>query len=372
MVHEENGVGIEDLARMFGGRIFGGGQSRRRKLSVDIAMADPHEPRMEGEVMMCWFLRRWGPISEGLFDVIEDVKTGVLRDSHRALEKRCSVSVVPLEDAVGNGEVADHSSGRVTPFRPSPRDDISRFSGESPQSRPLNFHPPLRDEGSLNIKLHPKASKNNSYNELDRGDGTSIRSPFSSFSIIKLLAPPAGMSSLGDETFTIPADNADEESGYFGTTRKIIPHCFSLFLCLIISLHQVDERLLDISMPTLLDQTFPIESFNDEVDDDPGSARIPTNMAKRDDELDKALRRILVLEVELEKSNKAVSELRQALSKEKLRCLDLERRIEEMAKVCESDFKLDDGYKRMLAIATKDRDDALDLVREIRKLMVKN
>ena len=59
MVHEENGVGMEDLARMFGGRIFGGGQqSRRRKLSSEIAMEDPHQPRMEGEIMICWFLKR--------------------------------------------------------------------------------------------------------------------------------------------------------------------------------------------------------------------------------------------------------------------------------------------------------------------------
>ena len=57
LVHEENGVGMEDLARMFGGRIFGGGQSRRRRLSDEIAKADAHEPGTEGEVMMCWFLR---------------------------------------------------------------------------------------------------------------------------------------------------------------------------------------------------------------------------------------------------------------------------------------------------------------------------
>jgi len=55
MVHEKNGLGMEALAHMFGGWIFGGGQSRRRKFSAEIAMEDPHQPRMEGEVMMCWF-----------------------------------------------------------------------------------------------------------------------------------------------------------------------------------------------------------------------------------------------------------------------------------------------------------------------------
>ena len=28
-------------------------------------MEDPHQPRMEGEITMCWFLKRWSFISEG-------------------------------------------------------------------------------------------------------------------------------------------------------------------------------------------------------------------------------------------------------------------------------------------------------------------
>jgi hypothetical protein len=107
MIQEENGVGMEDLARsMFGGRIFGGvcGQSRRQKLSAEIAMEDHHQSRMEGDIMMCWFLRRWSPILDGLFDVIEDAKMGVFRDHRdrlRSLEKRCSVSI-PLGDSLDN------------------------------------------------------------------------------------------------------------------------------------------------------------------------------------------------------------------------------------------------------------------------------
>jgi hypothetical protein len=104
LVHEENEVGMEDLARMFGGRIFGVGQPRRRKLSDEIAKADAHEPRTEGEVMICWFLRWWGPISESLFDVIEVAKMGVLQDQQqdrlRSLQKRCCVSVDVLESQI--------------------------------------------------------------------------------------------------------------------------------------------------------------------------------------------------------------------------------------------------------------------------------
>jgi hypothetical protein len=165
MVHEENGVGMEDLARMFGGRIFGGGQSRRRKLSAEIAMEDPHQPRMEGEIMMCWFLRRWSSISEGLFDAIEDAKMGVFQNQHhdrlRSLEKRRSVSI-PLGDSPDDGEIPNHSSasGRDTPFRLPALDDASH-SGESPKVSP---HP--HDESSLKTRLNSKHSKNNGSDEL--------------------------------------------------------------------------------------------------------------------------------------------------------------------------------------------------------------
>ena len=160
MVHEENGVGMEDLGRMFGGRIFGGGQFRRRKLSSEIAMEDPHKPRMEGEIMMCWFLRRWSSISEGLFDVIEDAKVGgfqdQVHDGLRTLQKRRSVSIIPL----GDGEIPNHSSGRDTPFRLPVLDDVIRC--ESPTD--VSPHPHPQDESSLETNL--KHSKNKGSDEL--------------------------------------------------------------------------------------------------------------------------------------------------------------------------------------------------------------
>ena len=166
MVHEENGVGMEDLARMFGARIFGGGQSRRRKISAEITMENPHQPKMEGEIMMCWFLKRWSPISEGLFDVIEDAKMGVFQDQHnkrpRSLEKRCSASM-PLGDSLDNGGIPNHSSGRDTPYRLPAPDDVTRTrSGEAPKVSP---HPHPNDEGSLKTNSNSKHSKNNGPDE---------------------------------------------------------------------------------------------------------------------------------------------------------------------------------------------------------------
>ena len=140
---------------------------------------------------------------------------------------------------------------------------------------------------------------------------------------------------------------------------------------------------MDVSIPTLLDQTFAIEPLNE----DDGSRSVPQTSiakpeAKPEDENDKVQQRILVLEAEVEKSNKSATESRHELSKEKLRRLDLENRIEELELALELEekkiYQNDDKsildvqcYERLLEIAKKERDDALDLLREIRKLMVK-
>jgi hypothetical protein len=190
-----------------------------------------------------------------------------------------------------------------------------------------------------------------------------------------------------DKSFNIPtAGSIDGESVYSTTARKNLFFPLILFSGYMLNIlsSKVDERLLDVSVPTLLDQTFPIEPFHD--DDDPRSVPPTTSVG---DDFDQACQRILVLEAELEKSNNTVTKSLQELSNEKQRCLDLESRIEELelalklerSKVCdrchekEKDAKsgLDDGnYEKMLEMAKKERDDALDLVREIRKLMVKS
>jgi len=274
---------------------------------------------MEGEIMMCWFLRQWGPISEGLFDVIEDAKMGVLQDQQqdrlRSLQKRCSVSV-------DNAGIPNHSSGRDTPFRLPVQDDVPR-SGQSP------LHPKHDDDESpLKGRVNPKS--------LD-------------------YASPTGDRSLGDESFNIPT--ADGESVYFATA--------------------LDERLLDVSISTLLDQAFSIESIDDDDDNanDDSRSILPTNMPKSEDT---ACQRILVLEAELEESNKAVTELVHELSKEKQSRLDLENRVGELEMALRMERKkvhsnvdlYADGAAAMLEMTKKERDDALDLVREIRKLML--
>jgi hypothetical protein len=145
-----------------------------------------------------------------------------------------------------------------------------------------------------------------------------------------------------------------------------------------------------VSIPTLLDQTFPIEPSNDDDDSrDSQSVLLQTSIAKPGDENDQ---RISVLEAEVEKSNKVATESLQELSKEKLKRSDLENRIEQLELALAMEMKnmtkiqvihqnddddaksiLDSEYHgRMLEIAKKERDDALDLVREIRKINVRS
>ena len=69
MMRDVNGVDIQELGRLFGKCVFGGeSASSRSSPSRDYGSA--MKERKNGQRMMRWFLRRWGPISSGLFDVV--------------------------------------------------------------------------------------------------------------------------------------------------------------------------------------------------------------------------------------------------------------------------------------------------------------
>ncbi|KAF5311856.1 hypothetical protein D9619_002312 [Psilocybe cf. subviscida] len=81
LVREENGVGVADLARMYGARIFGGDSFPAKNTdSAHVSQGRTHTG--DGETMMRWFLRRWGPLSDGLFDALEDASMGLFRRTH--------------------------------------------------------------------------------------------------------------------------------------------------------------------------------------------------------------------------------------------------------------------------------------------------
>jgi hypothetical protein len=76
LVEKENGLGVTDLARMFGEYLFGNGavdsgdsgRQGKRRGSVSLSVSSVSELG-RGPRMMCWLLKRWGRLSRHLFDI---------------------------------------------------------------------------------------------------------------------------------------------------------------------------------------------------------------------------------------------------------------------------------------------------------------
>jgi hypothetical protein len=72
---------------MFGGRIFGGGSSSLSsstsgnvaRSGLDETLFNTTQTRREGEAMIARFLHRWAPLSEGLFDVVDNAQMDIFR-----------------------------------------------------------------------------------------------------------------------------------------------------------------------------------------------------------------------------------------------------------------------------------------------------
>lgn len=139
LVREENGVGVEDLSRMFGTRMFGHGREDlpiKSDSRATKARGKEKEKDGRGEAMMVWFLRRWGPLSETLFDVVESENTRsgipkVVQESilvrsamasetpaacgalgaHNAVERKLGNQVEEKDQAVQGQELSDGDAG---------------------------------------------------------------------------------------------------------------------------------------------------------------------------------------------------------------------------------------------------------------------
>ena len=243
--------------------------------------------------MMCWFLKRWSFISEGLFDVIEDAKMGVVSSFQDQQQNHVVVDKIP-----------NHLAGRDTPFRlPVFVDhDVTRCKSPllPPKSRPSASSPDEEEESSL--KNDQKYSKNNGSEELavglDKGldYGELPFSPFVLFEFVFFMKSFYFQLMTSLRSLSRPPLIIMQMKIAF--ILQLPVSFFSLsFLELILIFDQVDERLLDVSIPTLLDQTFPIESLN--ADDDEEDVVQPTSISKLGDETetetenDKIYQRIL-------------------------------------------------------------------------------
>ena len=181
---------------------------------------------------MCWFLKRWSFISEGLFDVIEDAKMGVVS----SFQDQQHVVVVD--------KIPNHSSGRDTPFRlPVFVDhEVTRCESPTTTTAKVSTPPPhLQEEEEEEEEKNSlkNDSKNNGSDELGLDKGLDYGEiPFPSVlfefvffkkSFLSFLFPADDKSSFIIPTVT---HNIDENSVYSATARKFLfsfPDSNSLF-----------------------------------------------------------------------------------------------------------------------------------------------
>jgi len=156
LVREENGVGIEDLSKMFGDRIFGHGDggTTPTKYSPASDLQPPSKSSKakgkekerigRGELMMVWFLRRWGPLSETLFEVVDDAKLGVF---HRnKLMRKDSLGKAAITHDVVESGVHEEVKNLVEREPLQDRDMSCNVDLPEPVNvvgSPLTFHVPI-------------------------------------------------------------------------------------------------------------------------------------------------------------------------------------------------------------------------------------
>ncbi|KAF9473507.1 hypothetical protein BDN70DRAFT_885760 [Pholiota conissans] len=432
LVQEENGVGVGDLARMFGGKIFGGDSvasssssssvaldghlPTRRGGGGDVGEYDATQTKRTGETMMAWFLRRWGPLSETLFDVLDDARMGIFR---RVLVRRDSFGRDVLGQPYGGASSGEEDA---TP-RDSEGSGTESGSGDGegyltpqPKSRGVNEKAWIRNNGG--------------------GGGESIdeKTPVPRIHLdgVPLHSTPrASVKGKGRETaisdredddgfVVLPpkfSDEANETLDISHLPTRLCEDAKSLS-----STVALDERLLDISMPALLNQTLssshapllstptpapqrplrPRQSFEPfkttksprplkpraekRTYTDRGTQTIPAHPI----ELVHALQLTSHLEVQLEERTAALTEALKDLARAKLGAAmlgDKLRQLEKEKALVNDVRRRDDtsltvggnntvdgdggygGYMERLEATTKERDDALGLVAEIKTLM---
>ena len=112
LVREENGVGVEDLSKMFGARLFGHGHDVTSSSKSELPSVKGREKGRDGrgETIMVWFLRRWGPISETLFDIFDDAQSGVLHQNRRMQQDKSGRAASTSAHVVARHAISSHQA----------------------------------------------------------------------------------------------------------------------------------------------------------------------------------------------------------------------------------------------------------------------
>jgi hypothetical protein len=152
---------------MFGGRIFGGGTSSSSsgtsgKAASSDTIFNTTQTRREGEAMMAWFLRRWAPLSEGLFDVVDDAQMGLFR---RPVVRRDSLGkdILASPNSWPAPSIVDHNESVL---------DISAAANAGENEMEESIGDDLFQEGMGENDVQSKSpSRHNSY---EFGPGTML------------------------------------------------------------------------------------------------------------------------------------------------------------------------------------------------------
>jgi hypothetical protein len=136
MVHEENGLAIDDVASMFGAIIFGGATER-------IVSWMDSKPKPRGEIMMRWFLRRWRQIYHGLFPYDDEgrpLSSGIRRLSPtNDTSNKSGAMVRPASGYFGLKDTTTVSKHDMLPsvFKQAEEQELPRCSPEGLSTEPI-------------------------------------------------------------------------------------------------------------------------------------------------------------------------------------------------------------------------------------------
>ncbi|KAK2464454.1 hypothetical protein APHAL10511_003602 [Amanita phalloides] len=344
MTQDVNGMSIQDLGRLFGRCVFGIG--RLSKSDMD--------KKRNGQVMMSWFLKRWSPISSGLFDVVR----------------------------VQKGQQAEPVAGRVKPKSPvdlNSRPSPSAWLSKKRRRDDLDWSILLRSPKDFGAIVDTNATLPNVH-FTDSSTFPSEATPQKETQSEVLNGP--AISRRTTEDSNIPDDEqrlpVSEQSTPSVIAPKRRPHAPNRSSTLsVYSTDAIDERLLNVSFsPSFSDlYLFDGAQFGDPLpcpSGVPEEARLqctPVQTLNTADELAQAYNRIRRLECQLEKNDTMVCEALHVLLHAKRRIDEIDGclgKLEEMLRVRCGDPSMRDPEE-----AWSDGDQAFNIVAKLRKLMTR-
>ncbi|KAF8635324.1 hypothetical protein AX17_003944 [Amanita inopinata Kibby_2008] len=419
MMCDVNGIGVQDLGRLFGKCVFGGDRLTR-SASGDLSALGGRERRgqRDGRIMMQWFLKRWGPLSDGIFDVVLSGGGGGARPglgrsmslkgkfkpkspidfdkapspsawSFKSTKRRgrdedprgdCTpTQLSPFEGELErkrvNGSGRVRVRGQVQQMQMSPLLRFQRVERSSPvlvdQSKRgesgCGCNKSVDKERESDILDGPSLSRKSSPEVVNHSGKIQANAPSTTMPATSMRAS-ADERSLPELSPMSQSERGKEGAGEGEGGRLSVATS-------IYSAPAIDERLLDVSFP---------ETFSHHLDASPTSANQdpPPSLPRA-----QAQQRIRHLERELEKRDAAVQEAKREARRVVGQWFgDLERRLEGLEGVLggqrgplggcgdgdggeKGDGNGNGEWKRQWEVAMRERQEAFDIVDEIRKLL---